>query len=96
MLLVLNVVNPEALVVHHNIRHWEQTGRLDVGYAAGLSDDAVPVLVDVADRLDPPYRAQLRAALCTRTVPDAGEPSLSWNWARDRAAAALDARCRTG
>ena len=50
-LLALNVANPEALVVRHNVAFAERTGRFDPLYLTDLSDDAVPALVDALPRL---------------------------------------------
>jgi hypothetical protein len=54
LLLGLNVANPEAVVVRHNVAHAKATGRFDPGYFSHLSDDAVPTLVRLvgADNLD--------------------------------------------
>ncbi len=41
----LNLINPDALIVRHNLARYRETGDLDVSYLAGLSDDAVPDLV---------------------------------------------------
>lgn len=52
-LLVLNVANPEAVVVRHNLAHTRTTGRFDPGYFGRLSDDAVPAAVAAVDPNDP-------------------------------------------
>ncbi|MEY2475325.1 MAG: hypothetical protein QOG87_640 [Actinomycetota bacterium] len=47
LVLVANLVNPEAYVVHHNVnRAIHRAVPLDVAYLVELSDDAVPALVD--------------------------------------------------
>jgi hypothetical protein len=84
LLLALNVANPEALVVRHNVDHAEATGRFDLDYLAGLSDDALPALAAALSELAPADRETVRAAMC-------GAPSwpfegwAAWNRARDRA-----------
>jgi len=96
-LLVLHVVNAEALVVRHNLTHWERTGRLDVAYlTTDLSEDAMPALLAGSERLDPPRRARVRTAVCARRVGDPDAPSWAWNWSRERAAAAIAAACHAG
>ncbi len=39
----LNAVNPDRFVAARNIERYRETGKIDVGYIAGLSADAVPV-----------------------------------------------------
>lgn len=96
-LLVLHVVNAEALVVRHNLTHWERTGRLDVAYlTTDVSEDAMPALLAGSERLDPPRRARVRTAVCARRVGDPDAPSWAWNWSWERAAAAIAAACHTG
>ena len=64
VLLILNVVNPEALVVRRNVANFAQTGRFDASYATKLSDDAVPALVAALPRLAPQDRATVLASVC--------------------------------
>ena len=64
LLLGLNAVNPEAVVVRHNIDRAARTQKVDPGYLAELSDDAVPELVRALPDLDEPARAQVLAAVC--------------------------------
>jgi hypothetical protein len=82
--LALNLVNPDALIARTNL----DRPKVDVGYLAGLSDDAVPALVAGLDRLEPAQRRYLAAALAgrERTAAD----WRSWNLARSRAAAVLE------
>ncbi|MCA9961743.1 MAG: DUF4173 domain-containing protein, partial [Anaerolineales bacterium] len=44
-LVTLNMLNPDALIVRHNLVHYQETGELDVAYLVTLSDDAVPGLL---------------------------------------------------
>lgn len=74
-LLVLAVLNPEALVASENIDRWQRGEDLDVAYLAGLSVDIVPAL----DRLPEAMRADLRDRLAHRLDDD---PWNSWNLAR--------------
>ncbi|MEA2452738.1 MAG: hypothetical protein QOG04_1448 [Actinomycetota bacterium] len=62
MLLGVNLMNPEAFIARRNIERYEATGKIDVGYLASLSADAVPTLAaagvtaclaqDIAGRID--------------------------------------------
>lgn len=88
-LLAVNLVNPEAAVMEANAARAERTGRLDVDYAFGLSDDAVPALVDALAHIDDPDE-QKRATkkLCRRI-----RSSSDWNLAARRADDALVRLC---
>ncbi|MDQ3679508.1 MAG: DUF4173 domain-containing protein [Actinomycetota bacterium] len=90
--LTLNAVNPEALVVRHNVTHAERTGRFDADYAARLSADAVPALTAALprlDHLDPDTMARVLADLCAPRPRVRGW--LSYNASFD---AAVEARNR--
>lgn len=87
--LALNVVNPEALVVRHNVAHAERLGGFDAGYATGLSADAIPTLVAALPRLDEGTRARVLAELCASRPRSTGW--LSYNGGVD---AAVEARNR--
>ena len=81
--LVLNVIDPDALIARTNV----ERPRADVSYLAGLSDDAVPTLLARLPGLDPALRRPLARALLERT--SAHESRLSWNLSRQRAASLL-------
>jgi len=87
--LALNVVNPEALVVRHNVAHAERKGGFDTDYAGRLSADAVPTLVASLPRLDEDARGAVLAELCATRPRRAGW--LSYNGG---VAAAVEARNR--
>ena len=87
--MVLNVVNPEALVVRHNVAHAERTGRFDADYAVGLSADAVPALAAALPQLDEAARERVLAQLCAPHPSRRG--LLSYNGSID---AAVEARNR--
>ncbi len=63
LVLALNVLNPEAFVVKHNVNAGTQT--FDVDYAADLSDDAVPALTEIARRSDDDVKENLTRAVCS-------------------------------
>ncbi len=94
VLFALNVSNPEAMVVRHNVAFAERSGRFDPVYLTDLSDDAVPALVDALPRLDPEARRMVLARVCT--MGSAGQPTRSWwsfNGARDAAVEARNQVC---
>ena len=41
----LNLINPDALIVRHNLQRYQVTGDLDIPYLTTLSHDAVPLLI---------------------------------------------------
>ena len=83
--LALNVVDPDALIARTNVTR----PVVDVGYLAGLSDDAVPTLVRGLQRLPAEQRSFLARALLDRAV--GGRDWRSWNLSRERAARVLRA-----
>jgi len=95
MLLGLNIVNPEAMVVRHNVDRAAKTQNVDPGYLAELSDDAVPELVRALPRLPEPARSEVLAAVCAG--PES--PFDGWAAANTSRRRAMDARrqvCRSG
>ncbi|MCC7055665.1 MAG: DUF4173 domain-containing protein [Gemmatimonadaceae bacterium] len=66
--VVLNLMNPEALVVRANVARAQAGAEFDVAYHAALSADALPVLVSQSHRL---------AAADCRSVGEAAR--LSWH-----------------
>lgn len=87
ILLGLNVANPEALVVRHNLSRSDGTvdDRLDAAYVGSLSEDAVPAAVAALDDLGAPTRAEVLAQLDCDDPPEAGEGWAAANLARIRA-----------
>ncbi len=83
-ILVMNVLNPDALIARTNL----DRPNLDLPYLMNLSDDATPTLVKALPTLDPALRAQLGEELASRRR----EPAdwRTWNWSRHEAQAALD------
>ncbi len=91
-LLALNVANPEAMVVRHNVDFAASSGRFDPAYLVELSDDAVPALADALPRLRPEAREEVLATIC------ADRSASRWFWeyngALDGAAEARNRVCR--
>jgi hypothetical protein len=91
-LLWLNAVNPEALVVRHNVSFVERSGRFDPAYVSNLSEDAIPALVDSLARLDETTRGLVLGRLCPPAVLD-HRGWAAYNIARDRALESLAMVC---
>jgi two-component system sensor histidine kinase BaeS len=82
----LNVANPDALIARTNV----DRPRIDVAYVAGLSDDAIPALLEALPSLRPDLRQTLAVELLRRS--DSGGDWRSFNLARARASSLLAAR----
>jgi len=91
-LALLNVANPEALIVQANVARYAQTGKIDADYLATLSADAAPTIAASLNTLDPATRQtlhdtldwradQIRTALAAQGWP-------AWTWARAQAMSA--------
>lgn len=91
-LLVLNVANPEARIVHRNVDRLATSDHFDAGALGELSDDAVPAIVDDLDRLDPADRAIALDHLCAGDRSSTGG-FWAFNVARDAAAEARQRVC---
>jgi hypothetical protein len=63
-LLILNVANPEALIVRRNIDRFAAADKVDVDQLLELSDDAVPALLDALSRLSPQAAVAVRSGVC--------------------------------
>lgn len=83
-LVAFTLADPDRLVAERNVQRWRDTGRIDVGYLASLSADAVPELVQL------PVGLRDRALTVQRRRLAHTEPWSSANLARARARAALD------
>jgi hypothetical protein len=64
VLLVLNFINPEAVVVGLNISHAQATGKIDTAYLAQLSSDATPALLDAVGTVSPTLRHEIANVAC--------------------------------
>ncbi|RHW24783.1 DUF4173 domain-containing protein [Nocardioides immobilis] len=88
-LLGLAAINPDAWIARHNIERYDDTGKIDWDYLAGLSDDALPVLTDLPDDLE-------ECAIDLGARAEHGEDDwLEWNLGRARAADFADEHERT-
>jgi len=83
-ILVINVVNPDALIARTNLNR----PNLDLPYLMQLSDDATPELVKALPNLDPLLREQLESELAARQRSN--RDWRTWNVSRVRAQQALD------
>jgi len=49
LLLVMNVINPDAFIAKQNLERYTETGKIDTEYLAELSSDAVPYTIRLLD-----------------------------------------------
>jgi hypothetical protein len=93
-LAVLNIANPDALIVRENVARYHSSGAIDAYYLAGLSADATPDLVAALGALDAGSRDTIARALdqqhdsLVSAAAQQGWPS--WQLGRARAVAAIE------
>lgn len=97
-LLAFNLLDPEAQIVQRNVdRATSPTSSaiepLDVGYLLGLSDDAVPALVDALPSLSAEQRDEVLADLCRTPSDQPADQSTDWNRSALRAEEARRQAC---
>lgn len=82
VILTLHVINPDALIVRANVAHAQQGRIFDAHYAASLSADAAPALMESLPALNENDRRVIAANFLA--VSSSGESTdwRSWNWAR--------------
>lgn len=82
-LLVFTLINPDRVIATRNVERFEETGRIDVGYLAGLSADAMPALAELPEPLRSCALADLRYHLSGQ------ESIIEFNHGREVARATL-------
>lgn len=82
---VLHLVNPDAFIVRTNLARPAAEQPFDGWYAASLSADAVPVLLEALPRLDPQSRCSVAAGLLRQRENLERDGWRNWNLARARA-----------
>jgi len=91
VLLALNVANPEARVIEHQIA---DLTRFDENYLlTGLSDDAVPALIDAVGEMPDDVRRAVTQRLCATADSSAPDTALGGNLSRSAARSALAELC---
>jgi hypothetical protein len=80
MIAVLDVANPEALIVRTNVERGVSGAAIDAAYVSSLSADAVPALVAALPRVDLKTYCVIADRLQTdKTRRDEGLP-VEWRW----------------
>lgn len=91
-LLIVNVINPEERVAHHNLTHTATEAELDVWYLVGLSADAWPTLLEYVDKLEDTdsrrigVPAETVERYCLRAAEQPGWGLAGFNLSRSRLA----------
>jgi len=85
VLLVLNLINPEAIVVSLNLDRVQATQKIDAQYLATLSNDATPALLAAQS-------PDIRRIACEGTQSYSVSPA-AFNWSDATAAASRSIRC---
>lgn len=82
--VALHVVNPDALIVRVNAARARAGRPFDVSYAASLSADAAPALLEALPDLKPAQQNAVVAALRRKWFHVTGDWR-NWNWSRAEA-----------
>jgi hypothetical protein len=91
-LLALNLINPEAVVVHLNIQHAQSTHKIDTQYLAGLSSDATPALLADRPQVDQYIGREISRVACAGPRNSSTSPA-AFNWSDAAAATARREGC---
>jgi hypothetical protein len=76
-LVIVNVMNPERLIMSRNLDRQHEIGRFDLEHALELSDDGLTTLIERRGELPDWQQAALHSALCE--VSGRPDPGPSWN-----------------
>ncbi len=93
-LALLNIANPDAMIVRENVARYQADGKIDAYYLSELSADATPDLVEALGRLDDGARATIEPALeeqhrvLVEAAAEQGWPS--WQMGRAGAVAVIE------
>jgi hypothetical protein len=91
VLLVLNILNPDDLIVRVNAGRVDATNGFDASYVVGLSADAVPALITNLPVMKDNDRCTTAAQIIQRWSPPKNFDPLTWNWDRSQAWQAVTA-----
>jgi hypothetical protein len=89
LIIVLEALNPDALIARTNLARAKAGRSFDARYATRLSADAVPELVAALPNLNPQDRCTLASAILKRWAFPQTSDWRVWNWSRARATQVL-------
>ena len=85
MVVMLNVINPDAMIVRINAERSGLGKQIDADYITSLSADSIPALIEAMPNISEPAR-QKAATKVIHNWSEQGDPGWrSWNWARSHA-----------
>jgi hypothetical protein len=92
LLLVMNVLNPEAFIAKKNLERYQQTGKLDTLYLASLSEDAIPETMQLLYGPDSAGKSEYAQFLYNKMRLDKRQEQKwqSWSFSRSRARKLLE------
>jgi hypothetical protein len=83
--LILNLINPDDLIVRTNAARSDAPTRFDGSYTLRLSNDAAPALIDVLEDVPQQQRVMIARQLLWRWENAQKQDWRSWNYGRWRA-----------
>lgn len=90
MILLVNAINPDALIVRYNVAQAKPGKPIDGAYLRGLSSDATPDLIRFESKLDQPTRTELASTWLAEEKASHNQWR-SWTISRREANDAIDA-----
>jgi len=85
VLLLLNIINPDAIITRINLDRYAAGRKLDQPYLGTLSYDAIPTLLDYRGHLTDQEITHITNAIESHRITLAKQDWRSWNYARSRA-----------
>jgi hypothetical protein len=89
LIIVLQALNPDALIARTNLARAKAGRSFDALYATRLSADAVPELVAALPNLNPQDRCTVASGVLKRWANLQASDWRVWNWSRARASQVL-------
>jgi len=89
LIIVLQALNPDALIARTNLARAKAGRSFDARYATRLSADAVPELVAALPNLNPQDRCTVASGVLKRWANLQASDWRVWNWSRARASQVL-------
>lgn len=84
VIFALHVINPDAFIVRVNVAHARAGRSFDASYAASLSADARPALLEALPVLNESDRRIVAMRALNSWTQGAGADWRSWNWSRSQ------------
>ncbi|HEX8845016.1 MAG TPA: DUF4173 domain-containing protein [Pyrinomonadaceae bacterium] len=84
VIITLHVINPDAFIVRVNVAHAQSGRSFDADYAASLSADAMPALIESLPSLNESARRVVASRVLNNWARHGRADWRSWNWSRSR------------